>query len=438
MIRAAPTMENKMDDRRVILDHGARIANGNGDRDVMEDEDDDSTSSDIGDGEEGEEEEEEEDIKEEDKDDDNRYIQEEVFPLKDEIVVFLRNISAKHRRSKRLFRTVNCPGTNRTISFKYGIQDKEADVLVFSKSCSKREWHLLRENRDPRQIWLYTTAESAYTFRTSLEVQEEGLHFNMTFGYHFNSDVYAPFGAYVPFEDTNDAIDVDVWAGKPLDAFPVAWASSHCTHGYWNRTGFVYFLSKYMDVQMYGTCGNMKIPRNETGYSVLKQHKFYLAFENSCCSGYITEKFWMALADYQAVPIVIGAKYSEYKRLAPPNSFVHADEFKSAEDLASFIKEVGENPDLYNKYHEWRKYGKVEVYTNRKVYPYQDNESACVLLDYLETNARRNKPMIAKIDPFGPDWIGGCKACGVNKWIQNFGLSSFAFLNGEQTSIVNK
>ena len=67
---------------------------------------------------------------------------------------------------------------------------------------------------------------------------------------------------------------------------------------------------------------------------------FYLAFENSICNDYVTEKFFRGLQvtisnqespcekqDIQApvVPIVLGG--ANYSALAPNHSFIHVNDF---------------------------------------------------------------------------------------------------------------
>ena len=47
----------------------------------------------------------------------------------------------------------------------------------------------------------------------------------------------------------------------------------------------------------------------ESGY------KFYLSFENSFCTGYVTEKFYKAL-ELDIIPVVMGG--ADYKARAPP------------------------------------------------------------------------------------------------------------------------
>ena len=47
---------------------------------------------------------------------------------------------------------------------------------------------------------------------------------------------------------------------------------------------------------------------------VAEQYWFYLAFENSICNDYISEKFWRSL-DLKTVPVVMGG--GNYLRDAP-------------------------------------------------------------------------------------------------------------------------
>lgn len=57
-----------------------------------------------------------------------------------------------------------------------------------------------------------------------------------------------------------------------------------------------------------------------------QDYKFYLAFENSICHDYITEKFYNAL-QYRTVPIVYGG--ANYQALAPKGSFINVKDFSS-------------------------------------------------------------------------------------------------------------
>ena len=82
---------------------------------------------------------------------------------------------------------------------------------------------------------------------------------------------------------------------------------------------------------------------------VSKKYKYYLAFENSNCVDYITEKFWDSLK-HKVLPIVMGARVEDYQAVAPPNSFLHVDSFAGPEELAEHLKYLDENPRDYNKH----------------------------------------------------------------------------------------
>ena len=50
---------------------------------------------------------------------------------------------------------------------------------------------------------------------------------------------------------------------------------------------------------------------------VSKKYKYYLAFENSNCVDYITEKFWDSLK-HKLLPIVMGARYTACSSVRVP------------------------------------------------------------------------------------------------------------------------
>lgn len=67
-------------------------------------------------------------------------------------------------------------------------------------------------------------------------------------------------------------------------------------------------LSKYIQVDIYGTCGSLRCPRSQSQacFDMLDEdYKFYLAFENSNCKDYITEKFFVNGLGYDTFHILI-------------------------------------------------------------------------------------------------------------------------------------
>lgn len=85
-----------------------------------------------------------------------------------------------------------------------------------------------------------------------------------------------------------------------------------------------------------------------------------MAFENTNCDEYITEKVFHNAYFKGNIPIVLGTTKSIYKSLLPPNSFIHVDDFASPKDLAQYIMELNSNKTKYEELHAWRKHFSVE------------------------------------------------------------------------------
>ena len=47
--------------------------------------------------------------------------------------------------------------------------------------------------------------------------------------------------------------------------------------------------------------------------------------------------------------------------IAPPHSYINAEDFSSTEDLATYLKTVASNDTLFASYFWWRDYYKLEV-----------------------------------------------------------------------------
>ena len=72
----------------------------------------------------------------------------------------------------------------------------------------------------------------------------------------------------------------------------------------------------------------------------------------------MTEKFFKILA-YNVIPVVFnGANMSA---IAPPHSYINAEDFSSVKHLAEYLKMVGRNQTLFASYFWWRDYYKPVV-----------------------------------------------------------------------------
>jgi alpha-1,3-fucosyltransferase len=129
----------------------------------------------------------------------------------------------------------------------------------------------------------------------------------------------------------------------------ITWFVGHCTTPI-RREEYVQQLSKYIPVDIFGKC-TKECPSN-CDEMVRTDYKFYLAFENSWCPDYITEKFSRPLL-YGAVPIVLGG--ADYRKFAPLNSYINARDFNSPKELADYLILLDKSDSLYINYFNWMK-----------------------------------------------------------------------------------
>ncbi|KAL7056942.1 hypothetical protein AAHC03_018989 [Spirometra sp. Aus1] len=130
------------------------------------------------------------------------------------------------------------------------------------------------------------------------------------------------------------------------------------------RMKYIDKLAKYIDVDVYGRGRRYCPPDGDTCLRQLSlQYKFYLAFENSDCKDYITEKLFINALMFSMLPVVMGAPRSSYCALAPPNSFIHVDDFSSPADLADYLIWLDRNDTAYASYFAWQEYGKIVTET---------------------------------------------------------------------------
>ena len=225
----------------------------------------------------------------------------------------------------------------------------------------------------PWQRWVLQTAESPRHER--IQGFFNG-RVNWTFTYRKRSEIFYAYGFYFPhgeydkmpfyipkdssqyLKTLNDIINnsnkiVNAYLNKKEKG--VLWIISNC--GPAKRNKYAQELKKNgLAIDKFGGCGK-RDPCNRNGPCLKEmsaKYKFYLAFENSQCEEYITEKTWRYLQNGM-VPIVMGPSIETYKEKLPPDSFLHVDNFTSPTELVKYIKYLDSNNKVYMKYHEWRK-----------------------------------------------------------------------------------
>ncbi|XP_059139024.1 3-galactosyl-N-acetylglucosaminide 4-alpha-L-fucosyltransferase FUT3-like [Physella acuta] len=224
----------------------------------------------------------------------------------------------------------------------------EADAVMFS-ARSIRDHPIKPFYRPESQRWVFYTYDPA-EYNYCLDRADIVSSFNLTSTYQLDSDFPLIFGRLrrrkLPPKDY-DAI----FEGKTKG---VAWFVSHCTT--WSkRELYVEGMRSVLGVDVFGQCGELRCGpihyrTNDTHQCfpmLSKEYKFYLAFENSFCQDYITEKFFKLFSDVDVIPVVRGG--FEYKKYLPTGTFIDAADFESPKALARFLQQLGQNKTEYIK-----------------------------------------------------------------------------------------
>ncbi|CAL1281224.1 unnamed protein product [Larinioides sclopetarius] len=237
---------------------------------------------------------------------------------------------------------------------------KESDAVIFhARDMSLSD---LPPVRYPHQRWIFYCLESPpYSdFNGLLHMRNM---FNWTMTYRSDSDIVAQYGMVAKTHPQKVDMQSLLWSFRNKSK-SVVWMSSHCpTNG--GRDSYVEELRKYIDVDIYGSCGTSFCPPKSTGKCLREfsdKYKFFLAFENTICKDYITEKFFRTLK-YNIIPVVFGG--AKYDKFAPQTSYIDALSFKSPKHLAFFLSGVGKDFKLYSNYFLWKKDYSV-VLSNQK------------------------------------------------------------------------
>ena len=140
----------------------------------------------------------------------------------------------------------------------------------------------------------------------------------------------------------------------------IAWFVSNCK-ALSKRGDYVDEIKKYIDVDVFGKCGDLNCPIDKKWHQGLmhpdcykmveKKYKFYLSFESNACKDYVTEKLFNIL-NHRVIPVVYGAV--NYSSITPPHSIININNFKSPKELAAYLNELAADEQAYNRYFDWK------------------------------------------------------------------------------------
>ncbi|CAN8022419.1 unnamed protein product [Ixodes persulcatus] len=233
----------------------------------------------------------------------------------------------------------------------------EAAAVFFHLHMTKGPETLPKFHR-PDQLWIFFTDESPlHTFMATKKYKMSDYNgiFNLSMTYRSDSDIPAAYGRTVELSEMEKSNMADLPNYATSRNRMVAILGSNCG-GPNKRWPYVRELAKHVSVDIYGGCGTKTCPGHFTrDCDVMKDYKFYLAFENSNCREYITEKLWWNAFEKEVLPVVMGGSKEDYSRLCPPHSFIHVEDFEGPRHLAEYLKFLDSNHTAYNSYFAWKK-----------------------------------------------------------------------------------
>ncbi|XP_072020941.1 uncharacterized protein [Amphiura filiformis] len=306
-----------------------------------------------------------------------------------ELTTLVKFLKSQRKNDGITFRTlIKCPEYKSDIDFTFSsnftgtIRGKDAVILgVAPYTLLTQLTQLLKNDYPEKQLWMMYGVETA--LRIHKWIKNVGnLPVHGVWSYLSDSEIHMPYAYYQPGPPVTDTVKRSdkFWIQSKTNL--VAWMGSNCVKEvFWPRMQFIEELAKHVPLDTYGKCGNLScLPRlSEHCKNLMNSYKFYLSFENAECDEYITEKTWDTALQHGVVPVVYGAHKADYERLAPPNSYIYAGDFKTVKDLGDYLLKLDKNPKLYAKYFEWRYEGSVV-----QVYPELTPTYFCKVLPFID------------------------------------------------------
>lgn len=247
---------------------------------------------------------------------------------------------------REVFLSNKCPVDTCTLTDNRDMASK-ADMLLF-----KDHFVSPGVRRSLNQIYMIYFLECPYHTQNIVPFPDV---FNWTATYRSDSDIVAPYEKWEYYDPRVKQLEQDRnYAYNKTKK--VAWFVSNCNARN-NRLQYANELAKYIEVDIYGNCGSFHCPRTQSSkcFEILDtDYKFYLAFENSNCKAYITEKFFVNALNRNVLPIVMGAPPEDYANAAPYKSYIHVDDFESPKELAEYLLMLDKNDEMYNSYFKWK------------------------------------------------------------------------------------
>ncbi|XP_076035488.1 alpha-(1,3)-fucosyltransferase C-like [Oratosquilla oratoria] len=282
-----------------------------------------------------------------------------------------------------------CPRPCEVTHSKEDLKSSDAIMIYMRHVRSAQSLQEDLSPRDPTQPWVIQSFETYMRATNVYHVKYPTLNgiFNRTLYYRMDSDALFQHGFVVSRQDAyllpeswrvDPLLDpgLNISNTKPPSGPPTALPYSlphdqrrlaaafisNCGDNS-GRLTYVRALQRYITVDVYGACGNLKCGgRHYVQHNYKPQtdpclrlagtnYLFFLAFENSICKDYATEKVYNVMY-YPIVPVVLGG--ANYSTLLPPGSYINAMHY-SPPQLAQYLLQLASNKEDYDRFLAWRK-----------------------------------------------------------------------------------
>lgn len=231
-----------------------------------------------------------------------------------------------------------------------------ADVVLFD-GTNNRVWNhgVYPPYKCNDQLWTMFEFRPASVYPFLFDRAYTSM-FDVTAGYSRNWTIWTP--DYVPPSDFFTRL---VPAEQVRAANPVMVMISQCNTPN-RRMEYVEALARLIGVDSYGNCMRtvewpaelLAQQRNKYAQKaiVMRQYRFYLAFENSNEPDYVSEKIYNALSE-GVVPVYMGApNVADY---VPSRSFINVADFETPAALAAYLQRLLAAPAEYEAYLAWKR-----------------------------------------------------------------------------------
>jgi len=258
------------------------------------------------------------------------------------------------------YRDVDDPnGEECPVPWKWVDNKEESDIIVMNVLDNLGDIMRIENyhyNKDKQKL-LLMSMESTSNYYSMIQKKD---YFDYMIDYRLDSDVpipytYSFFNFYKRPLPTNEK-------GKNGRGLAAAFISNCFARN--ERLEFLRELMKYTKIDSFGMCEHNKdIYEEDDGHTswntkmnTIRKYKFTIAFENSNDRDYVTEKFFQPL-EAGSVPVFYGT--SNIADFAPDHSYINANDFGSAKELAEYLEFLDKNDDAYEEYLAWKKEGNL-------------------------------------------------------------------------------